>query len=459
MSHQTGIHASDELKVVFAKCKSQREIRCLKLSIDKEKLVCDETKPMSVATPDWKQDWRSYMVSSFMPKQRPCYVLFRIASALDNQEIVVAPPTNSKPNKSSFVSKLPGPPKLSSILTSSLKSSSSSSNQNNSSNNNNNNNSPSSPTKNNNNNNNSESKNHDQTATDQASEVSKDQWLFVSWTPESSSVREKMIYASTKSTVKQEFGSGSIFADYFVASTEDLSLESVTKWIERKQHIRGGRIDMNELSLSEQELQQVKMDEAALCADLLAAAINSKDKQNQRSLPNIEMPIADEAITAMYDFKQGKTAYVQFSIDPKSETILLEKYEPAGGFDLSKKSIASLTPKDHARYHLISYNHQHNKKQVKSTLFVYSIPSSGCPVKERMLYSSVKNSLLQVIQEESKIGISVDRRIETDDPSELNEKFLYDELYPADASQSTPTAFAKPKGPAKQTPSSRRRVM
>lgn len=454
MSHQTGIHASDELKLIFAKCRSQRDIRCLKLSIDKEKLICDDTRPMSISSLDWKQDWRTYMVASFLPKQRPCYVLFRMASGNDNQDIKVVPPsptpnqTTTAPSKSSggktsFVSKLAAPPKLSSILTKSLSSNNNSNNTNNSTSSN-----------------NGEIKADTTNLAEMsiADEASKDQWLFVSWTPESSAVRDKMIYASTKSTVKQEFGSGSIFADYFIAGPEDLSVDAVTKYIERKQHIRDGHIDMNELSTSEQELQQVKLDEAALCADLMAAALNSKDKQN-KSLPNIEMPIADEAITALYDFKQGKSAYIQLSIDPKSETILLEKNEPASGFDLSKKSIGSLTPKDHARYHLVSYNHQHNKKPTKATLFIYSIPSSGCPVKERMLYSSVKNSLLQVIQEESKIGICVDRRIETDDPSELTEKFLYEELYPADTSQATPTAFVKPKGPSKQTPSSRRRVL
>lgn len=393
MSHQTGIHATDELKATFAKCKAQQDIRCLKLSIDKEKLVCDDTKPMSISSNvDWKHDWKTYMVESFLPKQRPCYVLFRLGDGNDDKDIVVrpTPPPNTTTPKS-------GNP------------------------------------------------------------LSSSQWLFVSWTPESSPVREKMIYASTKSTVKQEFGGGSIFADYFVAGPEDLLVDSVKKWIERKQHIRGGHIDMNELSLSEQELQQVKADEAALCADLLASAATLKEKN--KSLPNIEMPIADEAIKALYDFKQGKSAYVQMSIDPKSETILLEKNEPSSGFDLAKKSISSMTPKDHARYHLVSYNHQHDKKQTKATLFIYSIPSSGCPVKERMLYSSVKNSLLKVIQDESKIGIDVAKRIETDDPSELTEKFLYDEIYPVAATPSTPQAFVKPKGPSKQTISSRRRVM
>lgn len=475
MSHQTGIHASEELKVIFAKCKSQREIRCLKLSIDKEKLVCDDMKQMSISTSNltWKQDWRTYMVESFLPKQKPCYVLFRLGGTNDNQDITVTSPTTSatnnttttttsapsssaqqqiKPSKtSSLVSKLTGPPKLASILTSSL----------NNNVNNNLNNSNSSNNASNNNNNNNSNATKEAVGSDKfdtlPDEAAKDQWLFVSWTPESSPVREKMIYASTKSTVKQEFGGGSIFADYFISCVEDLSLEAVEKWIERKQHIRDGHIDLNELSISEQELQQVKMDEAALCADLLASAATLKDKN--KSLPNIEMPIADEAIAALYSFKQGKSAYVQFSIDPKNETILLEKNEPTSGFDLARRSISSLTPKDHARYHLVSYNHQHNKKQTKATLFIYSIPSSGCPVKERMLYSSVKNSLLQVIQEESKIGIVVDKRIETDDPSELTEKFLYDELYPVEVAPTTPQAFVKPKGPSKQTASSRRRVM
>lgn len=447
MSHQTGINATDELKVMFAKCKSSREFRLLKLSIDKEKLICDDSRQMSISTNnlDWKQDWRNYMVESFLPKQKPCYILFRLGASNDNQEIAVASPpkqqstpsSSTKQSKAaSIVSKLTGPPRLASILTNSLSNNGTSNN----------------------------STNNASGTTKSASpidisgfpdEAAKDQWLFVSWSPESSPVRDKMIYASTKSTVKHEFGSGSIFADYFVSSPEDLSLESVTKWIERKQHIRDGHIDMNELSLSEQELQQVKADEAALCADLAASAL--KDKVT--SLPSIEMPIDDKAIGAIYDFKQGKSAYVQLSIDPKTETILLEKNEPANSFDLAKQSIRSLTPRDHARYHLVSYNHQHNKKQTKATLFIYSIPSSGCPVKERMLYSSVKNSLLQVIQEQSKIGIVVDRRIETDDLSELTEKFLYDELYPVETTPSTPQAFAKPKGPSKQAPSSRRRVM
>lgn len=35
-------------------------------------------------------------------------------------------------------------------------------------------------------------------------------WLLISWVPDSASVRQKMLYASTKATLKTEFGSSLI---------------------------------------------------------------------------------------------------------------------------------------------------------------------------------------------------------------------------------------------------------
>ena len=39
------------------------------------------------------------------------------------------------------------------------------------------------------------------------------EWLFITWIPEHAPVREKMIYASTKATLKSQFGSGQIKED------------------------------------------------------------------------------------------------------------------------------------------------------------------------------------------------------------------------------------------------------
>lgn len=35
-------------------------------------------------------------------------------------------------------------------------------------------------------------------------------WMLISWSPDDAPVRHKMLYASTKATLKQEFGSGQI---------------------------------------------------------------------------------------------------------------------------------------------------------------------------------------------------------------------------------------------------------
>lgn len=36
------------------------------------------------------------------------------------------------------------------------------------------------------------------------------EWLFISWSPDTASVRHKMLYASTKATLKMEFGTSQI---------------------------------------------------------------------------------------------------------------------------------------------------------------------------------------------------------------------------------------------------------
>lgn len=36
------------------------------------------------------------------------------------------------------------------------------------------------------------------------------EWLLLSWTPDSATIRQKMLYASTKATLKNEFGTSHI---------------------------------------------------------------------------------------------------------------------------------------------------------------------------------------------------------------------------------------------------------
>lgn len=43
-------------------------------------------------------------------------------------------------------------------------------------------------------------------------------WLLISWTPDIATIRQKMLYASTKATLKQEFGSAHIVEEFHATS-------------------------------------------------------------------------------------------------------------------------------------------------------------------------------------------------------------------------------------------------
>lgn len=44
------------------------------------------------------------------------------------------------------------------------------------------------------------------------------EWLLLSYTPDSATIRQKMLYASTKATLKKEFGSPHIKEEYHATS-------------------------------------------------------------------------------------------------------------------------------------------------------------------------------------------------------------------------------------------------
>ena len=66
------------------------------------------------------------------------------------------------------------------------------------------------------------------------------------------------------------------------------------------------------------------------------------------------------------------------------------------------------------------------RRQILLTLapavFIYSMPGYSVPIKERMMYSSCRNAVVEVI--ESTLGIKLEKKIEIDTGAELTEDFL-----------------------------------
>uniref|UniRef100_A0A673HYN8 Twinfilin-2-A-like n=1 Tax=Sinocyclocheilus rhinocerous TaxID=307959 RepID=A0A673HYN8_9TELE len=189
------------------------------------------------------------------------------------------------------------------------------------------------------------------------------EWLFISWSPDQSPVRLKMVYAATRATLKKEFGGS---------------------------HLK----------------------------DELFGTVQAKHALQQLKLKRIN--------------------YIQLRLDTERETIELVHTSPT-----ETKDLPSRIPTDAPRYHLFLYKHAHQGQALEAVVFIYSMPGYSCSIKERMLYSSCKNRLLDEVERDYHIEIA--KKMEIDSGECLTEDFLYEEVYPKQ--HALKQAFTKPKGP------------
>ncbi|XP_053572711.1 twinfilin-1 [Bombina bombina] len=248
------------------------------------------------------------------------------------------------------------------------------------------------------------------------------EWIFIAWSPDYSHVRQKMLYAATRATVKKEFGGGHIKEELFGTTKDDVSLTGYKKYL-------ACQSSPAPLTTAEEELRQIKISETQ--TDI---GVDTK----HQTLQGITFPLDKAALQAMEQLKHMKLNYVQLKIDIKDETIVLADTTCTEVKDLPKR-----IPKDVARYHFFLYKHSHEGDYLNSIVFIYSMPGYTCSIRERMLYSSCKNPLLNII--ENQLNMEVVKKIEIDNGDELTSEFLYDEVHPKQHAHKQ--QFAKPKGP------------
>ncbi|XP_065547232.1 twinfilin-1 isoform X3 [Lathamus discolor] len=232
-----------------------------------------------------------------------------------------------------------------------------------------------------------------------------------------------MLYAATRATLKKEFGGGHIKDEVFGTVQDDVSLNGYKKYLISQS-------SPAPLTAAEEELRQIKINEVQTDVGI--------DTKHQ-TLQGVAFPIAKEAIQALEKLKNKKINYVQLQIDMKNETIIL-----ANTLHTELKDLPKRIPKDAARYHFFLYKHAHEGDYLESIVFIYSMPGYTCSIRERMLYSSCKSPLLEIV--ERQLWMQIIRKIEIDNGDELTADFLYEEVHPKQHAYKQ--SFAKPKGPA-----------
>jgi len=247
-------------------------------------------------------------------------------------------------------------------------------------------------------------------------------WLLLSWSPDHSSTRQKMLYASTKASFKLEFGAGQIGDEYYANMMEEITLAGY------KRHL-AVEAAPGPLSRQEEEMKEVKESESRV-----EISIDSK----HNTLSALAFPFKKDAIEGLENYRDGISDYVQLAIDTDKEEVIL-----ISSGSCSTEELPSKVPETGARYHLFRFKHNHEGDHLESNVFIYSMPGYSVPIKERMMYSSCRNAVVDVI--ENTIKIVLEKKVEVSSGSELTEEYLQGELHPV-VSLNRPK-FSKPPGP------------
>ncbi|XP_062842427.1 twinfilin-2b [Trichomycterus rosablanca] len=342
MSHQTGIHATSDLREFLVKAR-QGAVRVIKIVIRSEQLVLGSYRELSQS---WDQDY-DLCVLPLLDSCEPCYILYRLDSL----------------NQQGF------------------------------------------------------------------------EWLFISWSPDQSPVRLKMVYAATRATLKKEFGGSHIKDELFGTTHEDVCFHGYL-------HHMSSSTSPAPLTAAEHELHKIKATEEERRRVVNPSGKGKKTEISMRAKPlnlqGLAFPLQEEAKRALRLLKQRRINYIQLRLDTEKETIELVHTNPT-----ETRELPTRIPADAPRYHFFLYKHSHQGQNVEVVVFIYSMPGYSCSIKERMLYSSCKNRLLEDVERDFHIEIT--KKMEIDSGESLTEEYLYEEVHPKP--QTLKQVFAKPKGP------------
>jgi len=252
------------------------------------------------------------------------------------------------------------------------------------------------------------------------------QFAMFCYVPSKSKVKDKMLYASTRSNLKQQLGASYFVDEVFGDSASDFSPEGF------KHHVESKKM---EAPLTEREqIKQMENESGEIYSGGASTYVHG-----------VAFPVEASANSAVKQLISGQVKYIQIGIDCDKERIVCNKTESAMTLDGVRKQI----PLDEPRFHLFGYTHNHEGASVTSLVYIYSCPdgsngSKSAPVRMRMLYSSSKANVAEIVKA---AGGQIDARLEVNTGEEINEEELLTSLHPQKAEQVK--SFSRPSRPGK----------
>ncbi|KAI8247471.1 cofilin tropomyosin-type actin-binding protein [Colletotrichum sp. SAR 10_77] len=249
----------------------------------------------------------------------------------------------------------------------------------------------------------------------------------VTYVPDSAKVRQKMLFASTRLTLVRKLGSEHFRESIFATTPEELSAQGFVK------HDAHTELEAP-LTEEERSLGAVKQAEAE-------ASTGTGTREIHLS-KTLAMPIAEDALAAIKDLNGGRTL-VMLKINPEKESVeLVPSSESPSSITELTQTISSTEP----RFTFYRFTHTHNGAESSPLLFIYTCPVTpgNKAIKNRMLYPLMKRAVLEIATSEA--GLTLDKKLEVEEPSEVTEDSVLSELHPKVTARQ---GFSRPKRPGR----------
>lgn len=241
-------------------------------------------------------------------------------------------------------------------------------------------------------------------------------WMLLSCVPESSIVRQKMVYASAKNELKTCLGTPKFISDYFITEPSECSLASYTASIDTSDR---------DLTLTQSEV---------LTAEEVKDSFPRAVKSNAMKM--LDVPAEESAVKALLALQEGVGRSALFGIDMDNEK--LTAMEPVeGGFSDMVDKVDAECP----CYIVFHWKHKDNHgKDVMCNLFIFYCPDDAHP-RMKMTYSTVKKNVLSACEA---LGVAIQHKFEFSEMNEFDEDQVLNTLYPQRVEKKL---FSRPKGP------------
>mmetsp|Transcript_1752 Transcript_1752/g.1904 ORF Transcript_1752/g.1904 Transcript_1752/m.1904 type:complete len:363 (+) Transcript_1752:167-1255(+) len=277
---------------------------------------------------------------------------------------------------------------------------------------------------------------------------------FISFIPDVAPIREKMLYASTKNTLLTQLGSNNFSKSHTFAWTEldELSFDNFKRSSEVQED---GPLTHEEKTLQEvNSLQGLTLAESgarrntdtAYKKKLASMHESSTSASGGALMFSVDSELESEFKALPQNADNGKLIILGINLDNEGME-LISSISCVKSASLVS-NLESLMDKRGTRPLFALYNYSNNKYA-----FIYSCPS-GSKVKERMVYASNKQGLINHLRGITESGeLLIDKILEIGDLDELEVKEL--ESSQNEEKDSSPTTrnglkFTKPKGPRRR---------